>query len=176
MWTEYFYTTEFHKERDYINYLKNIERLVRSCKEYRVWTALCREHGGWRCAVSGLTLDDCSIEIHHTPYTLFDLCAIVLHNWKSSRGFTTLEIAYKVMELHFQGLVGWVPLTKTNHEAAHSGTLVVPLSKVRGNWHLLEGRFELPGDVLVRVRYLIDKMRAADELYEQTRKPQLRGS
>ena len=38
------------------------------------------------------------------------------------------------MEEHYRGLIGLVPLTTTLHEMAHNRTIIVPITKVEGNY------------------------------------------
>lgn len=76
-----------------------------------------------------------SLEFHHYPFTLFDLVAIVLQD-KINKGVKDISpflIANEVMQLHYENLVGLVPLSKTVHELAHSGEIFISLDLVFGN-------------------------------------------
>lgn len=121
-----------------------IEKTVRSSPEYRRYiTYLKNELDLRKCAIMpGLDTDDAefTLEFHHYPFTLFDICKIVGTYLLDSTGHTdaasvsTFQIAEAVMNEHFLGNVGLVPLSSTLHEIAHSGGIVIPLSKVNGNF------------------------------------------
>ena len=44
------------------------------------------------------------------------------------------SVAYEVMFLHYNGLVGLIPLSATVHELVHNKYLFVPLDRVYGYW------------------------------------------
>ena len=156
------YTKEWYKESDWLKFVKNVEKIIRGSIEYHGWVALCREQGGYRCAITNLTVDHAQIEIHHTPYTLFDLVVIVMDNDMPPQGWCTFEVAHRVMKLHWNGFVGWVPLATTIHQAVHANKLVVPLSVVRGNWQEIERMYRVPNDVKRRVSIQVQKMQEAE--------------
>ena len=92
-----------------------------------------------RCAfLQGTTVDAenrISIEIHHYPFTLYDICIIVYNKREHFRESVELEmVAKEVMQRHYELLVGLIPLSKTVHELAHSENLFIPVDHVLGNW------------------------------------------
>ena len=128
-------TTEKQKDK----LIKTIERLVRSSLEYKDLIKYLRNY---------INMDECEffpnfkagkkrgmIEIHHSPYDLYSLVWIVLEKQLQEKGYIDeLDVAEEVMYLHYQGLVGLIPLSITAHELVHDGQLIVPLNCVRGKF------------------------------------------
>ena len=77
-----------------------------------------------------------SIELHHEPFTLYDIVATVLTKYQEEGlPINDLNIADEVMELHYSNKVGLVPLSKTAHQIIHNSTkLMVPLNMVYGQY------------------------------------------
>lgn len=77
-----------------------------------------------------------SIEIHHEPFTLFDICDVILSKWlKKDWNLDPYLMAEEVMKLHYMNLVGLVPLSITVHQLVHDGKLFVPLQNVKGDFN-----------------------------------------
>jgi hypothetical protein len=81
------------------------------------------------------------IEIHHEPFTLYDIVAIVLNKYmETGMPINESYIAEEVMELHYRNMVGLIPLSKTVHQLYHSsikndtGKLFIPINMVYGNF------------------------------------------
>jgi len=127
------------------NFIRCVEKLARGSLEYREWLKRVRTCGGYRCKVCGMTLDESSIEIHHTPLTLFDLAEYALLKLPSA---STLQCAHYVMYLHEKDLVGWISLCKSHHEAVHNFKCSFRIEDIGGNWRkLLE---VVPNDIQQR--------------------------
>ena len=127
-------------EKDFGKYLKDIERLVRNSSEYRRFISYIRDYMDMdRCAFFKDTTKDrdskVKIEIHHHPFTLFDICKIV-YNKRLFYGESTERemVAKEVMQLHYQLVVGLIPVSKTIHELAHNEWIFIPVENVLGNW------------------------------------------
>jgi len=117
-----------------VSFIKCVEKLARGSLEYREWLKRVREQGGYKCSVCGLTLDETSIEIHHTPLTLYDIAEYALLRLPCA---TTLQCANYVMYLHERDLVGWVPLCKSHHEAVHNFKCAFDVNGIKGGWREL---------------------------------------
>ena len=71
------------------------------------------------------------IEIHHIPFTLYDIASIVLKKYEAENlPIDPLMIAQEIMMLHYQGFVGLVPLSTTVHQLYHRGDIFIPLQYV----------------------------------------------
>jgi hypothetical protein len=127
-------------DKDKVKLIKSIERDVRSSLENKDYTGYLREYIDMtQCSFfQGVVKNGkskVSIEIHHEPFTLFDISQIVLEKWiREGNPIRPLKIAKEVMKLHYQNKVGLIPLSTTVHQLVHSGKLFIPLQNVRGNF------------------------------------------
>ena len=115
--------------------------IIRSSNEYRDYIAFLKEYVDMtKCAffnnVSNEQSRKIRIEIHHEPFTLFDIVQIVLSKWQAECiPLNDLLIADEVMSLHFRNCVGLIPLSKTVHETVHSNSnVVIPLYLIYGKY------------------------------------------
>lgn len=118
--------------------IKKIEMVVRSSPEYREYIKYLKEYVDLTAChffnqVKNNGRRKISIEIHHEPFTLFDITNIVLTRWiENGMTLNTFLIAEEVMKLHFQNKVGLIPLSITVHELVHDGKIFIPLQDVYG--------------------------------------------
>lgn len=128
-------------DKDKDKFIKRCEKIVRSSIEYRDYINFLREHVNMsRCAffnaIDGSDNRRIKIEIHHEPFTLYDITAVVVERWiDSGMELNAMLIADEVLELHYNNEVGLIPLSKTIHEVVHnSNKIVIPLNMVYGNY------------------------------------------
>lgn len=123
--------------------IKKIESLIRQSFEYKNYITYIKEELDiTQCALlEGIDIKDISgvsLELHHAPFTLFDIVEIITNKMFDDMPVGTtisnFDIAKQVMYEHYAGNVGLVPLTKTIHEAVHNGVIVIPASKIYGNY------------------------------------------
>jgi hypothetical protein len=153
MWTREFFSTG-----DYNSYIKNIEKMIRNSVEYKDWVQMLRdEQGAYKCFISGATLDECTIEIHHTPFTLFDIIDIVISS--KTEKFCTFTIALEVMQLHFDNFIGWYPLTSTLHEKVHNEIIKLESNQLRGNFLELTNKYNISKDIKVKVKKVFEELK-----------------
>lgn len=128
---------DLSNEKEYKRYVSDVERLVRNSIEYRNLINYLRNSEGMNtCAF----LDNVSnengnmrIEIHHSPFTLFDIVNTVINKRvKNAEPMDVELVAEEIMYLHYMGWVGLVPLSETIHEMVHNSFLFVPTNIVRG--------------------------------------------
>ena len=139
------YYVPLNTDKDKHKFIKRIENVIRSSNEYRDYIAFLKEH---------VDLDKCiffqnvssnknskrriSIELHHEPFTLYDIVKVVLESFiENGNTINDLMIADDVLRLHYENKVGLVPLSKTAHEMIHaeeSAKLTIPLNMVYGNY------------------------------------------
>ena len=110
--------------RDYINFLKNYMDMNRCWFFQKV----CQEKTNGRKRIS--------IEIHHAPFTLYDIVSTVIDRFQEEgRPLNALLIADEVMELHYANKVGLIPLSKTMHQVVHNSSKIkIPLYATYGNY------------------------------------------
>jgi hypothetical protein len=127
-------------DRDKVKLVKSIERIVRGSMEYKQYVAFLRkEIDMTMCSYfTNISKKDgakVSIEIHHEPFTLYDITLIILEKWiNEGQKINPVLIAEEVMKVHYQGRVGLIPLSITIHDLVHSGKIFIPLQNVYGDF------------------------------------------
>lgn len=133
-------TYDIYSDKDFKKYIQDVEREVRSSIEYKRAIRYLKDYMGMNESaffddISSEHDNKISIELHHSPFTLFDI-ALIVFNKRLYYG-ETLELqatSKEVTKLHYYLVVGLVALTKTEHELVHSSFLFVPANKVLGNY------------------------------------------
>lgn len=127
-----FDTNEFRK------YITDIKRICRGSFEYRRMINYLRENMDMnKCSfyenVNNIDTFKIKIHIHHHPFTIEDICCIVYNKRLSHNESLEVEmVAKEVMYLHYNLLVGLIPLAETPHELVHNNYLFIPIDKVLG--------------------------------------------
>lgn len=122
--------------------VKYMEKEIRSSYEYNNYIHYLKEELDLtKCPLlPGLDCSNgaASLEFHHYPLNLYEITEIVGKQMLSSLGsddsLSCFDISEQVMKEHYLGNIGLIPMTKTLHEMAHNNTIVVPISKVNGNY------------------------------------------
>lgn len=140
-----FATILFYKDIDYFKdeilynrFVKEVEKLVRTSKEYSAFVGYIKNKLGINfCQVSSniYESDKVVIEMHHGPiFTLYDICSVIL-NWFIKHGYkiTTFRVANKVIDEHFAMRVQVVMMAITNHEAVHNRDIFLNVKQGIGN-------------------------------------------
>ena len=136
------YYTNISTDRDRHKFVNRVERIVRSSLEYRDYIQFLKENVGLDSCVffqnvtSGNKRGRISIEMHHEPFTLYDIVNTVITKYQDEGiPINDLNIADEVMMLHYENKVGLVPLSKTAHQIVHNSTkLMVPINMCYGNY------------------------------------------
>jgi len=131
---------EFEDEKKLKRYIKSIESLVRSSIEYKGYIKYLKEEQDLT-SCKFLSNVDCkdmkgvSIEFHHYPFNLYEITDTILKKQTDfyAHSTNTFELANEVMRIHYENMIGLVPLTKTVHELAHNGEVFINLNLVYGN-------------------------------------------
>lgn len=144
---EYFVDVSTPKAKH--KFISRIERLVRSSKEYRDYISFLKDECDLsRCAfLSNVNTKEnrrFKIEFHHEPFTLYDICSIVISKFiNNGERLNSLLISDEVMSVHYENLVGLIPLNTTFHTMYHeSEKLIIPLNCVYGNYVELLNKYE----------------------------------
>jgi len=126
----------FENETEYMKFIKNCEKLIRGCLEYKLWRNYITDVLQIQsCAITEERSDQCSTEIHHHIPSLFMVCkAIVNEKLEKEEPFCSFDICMKVIELHFLNQIGFVVLISSLHEKFHNGFLNIPKRLIRGNY------------------------------------------
>ena len=127
-------------DRDFKQYMSAIEKDVRGSFEYKQMIQYMRENMDMnKCSfyqnVNNIDTFKIKIEIHHEPITLYDICLIVFNKRKFYHESLDEEmVAKEVMYLHYNLMIGLIPLAETVHELVHNQYLFVPTDKVLGRY------------------------------------------
>lgn len=127
-------------EKDHARMLQDIERAIRNSFEYRSLIGYLRETEGMNtCSflanVTNIDNPKVRIEIHHTPFSLYDIVsAVTKRRLHEQNLYDIFDIAKEVMWLHYSGWVGLIPVCDMVHELIHNSYIFVPTYIVRGNY------------------------------------------
>lgn len=134
-----FGTEQFDSDKQRRKFINSVKSIVRHSPEYKLW----REYitvtlGENYCVVTGELKREVTINIHHHPFTLYEIIDNVIEEFLTEGAlFTSLDVSKKVMQLHYEDKIGYVPLATTIHEKYHNGFLQIPIEVVKGNWKQL---------------------------------------
>jgi len=130
-----YYVKNFFDSTSFNKFVKAVEKLVRKSDEYSAYLGDLRSTVKLKnCAYLGnIDPDMVSIEFHHYPFTLYDIiCLITEKMLKEKAKVSTFKVAAVCMDLHFNNLIGLIPLTVTVHELVHNGEIFINLKYVYG--------------------------------------------
>lgn len=143
-------------DKDKLKLIKTVESIVRRSLEYKQYIRFLRDEIDMTACSYFANISNAdghkrvSIEIHHEPFTLFDITQIVLEKFiANDEDINPLLIASEVMSLHYKNMVGLLPLSVTAHQLVHDGKLFVPLQNVYGDYikFLQEYSEYIPSDI-----------------------------
>lgn len=141
------YNFKTNKERK--KFIDLVKKMVRGSMEYKEYISFIKSHHDMdKCIVlqnlpTGVRGKRYSVEIHHDPFTLKEIINTVI----SKREFLGEKInpyvvSEEVMELHFDGKVGLVPLSITQHELTECGKIFIPLQFMYQRYDLFYQEYE----------------------------------
>lgn len=137
-------------------FVDSVEVIVRKSSEYKDYVAYLKEFIDMtRCSfftnIENVKSRKLKIEIHHEPFSLYELVLIVLRrHLKEESSINKFAIAEEVMELHYQNFVGLIPLSLTVHKLVHNSKLFIPIQAVYGNIPEFIRRYNdyIPSDIM----------------------------
>lgn len=126
----------FRTPKDRVKFIKSVEATCRKSMEYKEYIKFLKRNTDLRrCAIlKGLNTNNgkrYSIEIHHEPFTLFDIVETVLNKREMlGEKIEPISIADEVMGLHYDGKVGLIHLSATMHQLVHDDKIFIPLQYI----------------------------------------------
>lgn len=149
-------------QKDFKKYMTRLENIIRNSYEYKQMVNYLKENLDMnKCSfyenVSNKDNYKIKIHIHHEPITLYDMCIVVFNKRSMYHESLSEEmVAKEVMFLHYNLMIGLIPLAETPHELVHNSYLFVPTTKVLGRYREFVNRyyeFFLPEqlDILERI-------------------------
>lgn len=133
------YTFRTPKER--VKFIKMVESVCRKSMEYKEYIRFLKRNTDLRrCTVlKNLNTRNgkkYTIEVHHEPFTLFDIVETVLNKREMlGEKIEPLSIADEVMALHYDGKVGLIHLSATMHQLVHDDKIFIPLQYIYQNYN-----------------------------------------
>ncbi|HRT03678.1 MAG TPA: hypothetical protein P5513_07045 [Candidatus Diapherotrites archaeon] len=134
---ESLFVDDFLTEKEEKRFIKEVEKIIRKSPEYDRWIRFV--HGslgsGFVCYLTGHISDECNIELHHYPITLFNYVQIAMYNLDN---YTSFDLAKQVMFWHFDK-----PKIFLNHFLSRQSlhTNLVQSPKLYSNYQKLLGCF-----------------------------------
>jgi hypothetical protein len=171
---ESFYFAKFYDDKEYKKFINSVEKLIRGSKEYKTYVELLRTNLqglNFDNILSNITNLDADMEFHHYPVTLYEIVDVVMTDkLLRKKQFTSFTIAKEVMEMHYKNIIGLVPLTKMNHELAHSGDIFISKKQVFGDYREFLKLYEkaIPAS-------LNEKIKEMEELSEKNAPSDIQG-
>ena len=153
----YYAITEFESEKKIIGFIKKVEGIVRRSTEYTKLIKYIREELELNnCSImNDVTSDEALIELHHAPFTLFDIVEAALnHRLENRIPITTLSLAEEVIIYHYEGIVGLIQLTKTMHDLVHSKRVSISPEMIIGKYDVFFKRFEKYLSDAAKLKYM----------------------
>jgi len=136
-----FLTWDLEDDKELNKYFKTIEKEVRGSIEYRKFIQYLKNNYNMdKCSFIRLPTkmegyDSIRIEIHHYPFTLYDVVLIVYRKRIYYQESLDVQmVAKEVMMLHYKLLIGLIPLSKTVHQLVHDSKLFIPVQNVLGRY------------------------------------------
>ena len=126
----------FKTPKDRVKFIKQVEATCRKSMEYKDYMKFLKRNTDLkRCTVlKGLNTEGgkkYTIEIHHEPFTLFDIVETVLNKHEDlGIKIDPLNIADEVMGLHYDGKIGLIHLSTTMHQLVHDDKIFIPLQYI----------------------------------------------
>lgn len=141
-----FYFQDYYDDKLINKFIKSTEAIIRQSREYNDYLSLLKTNYNilnFDNLQSHISDGDASIEIHHYPFTLYDIVDTVMtYHIIQKDKFTSFSLAKEIMDLHFQHKIGFVPLTITNHQLAHDEAIFISLKQVFGDWKAFYKQYE----------------------------------
>lgn len=142
------YDFDLNDEKSFKKYIKTLEKTVRDSFEYKELIQFLRRYMDMnQCAfyqnVNNADNTKVRIEVHHEPLSLYDICIIVYNkrvafNEPLDEEYVAKEVTY----LHYNLMVGLIPLAETVHQLVHAQYLFVPTTAVLGKYREFVNRYE----------------------------------
>lgn len=131
-------------EKDFRKYINDVKKTARKSLEYSMLMQYLKNNFNMKESsffenVNNIDTNKIKIEIHHSPYTLEDICTTVFNKRVFyGEDIDVEDVAKEVMYVHYFLIVGLISLSQTEHELVHNQYLFIPTDKVLGNYKEFE--------------------------------------
>jgi len=135
---------EFEEEKEMKRFIKTCESIIRKSPEYKIWTNYIRDSIGIvKCALTNERHGHVTCDIHHHPVSLYTIVrGIIIDYLIKGDDFCCLDVAIKILELHYENRVGYISIIRSLHEKFHNGFLNLPMELVMGDYkHFMDNYY-----------------------------------
>ena len=164
IYSESFYFEDIYSDARVKRFIKSVERLVRNSEEYTEYLAYLHSSSDYFNRdnfLSNINDEVASIELHHYPFTLYEISEIVLNkNIMDNKKVTTFDVAKEIMDLHAKNLIGLIPLSITVHELAHTGRLNIHKDQIFGDYSTFMSIYNKA--ISADLKHKVDKMESQE--------------
>lgn len=137
IYAESFCFQDYFDDQATKRFIKNTEKTIRTSNDYKAYISqiknvfiLTKDN-----ILSNITDSEASIELHHYPFSLYDIVdAVMATHILDDKEFTSFSLADEIMDLHFNHKIGLVPLSITTHELAHDGEIFLRKDQIFGQY------------------------------------------
>lgn len=141
-------------------FIRYVETMARHSMELKNYIEFLKENVDMQsCAIlNGVEMGMARIELHHFPFTLFDIARIVVDKALANESdVSSFRLVEEIVRIHYEGIVGLIPLSETVHELAHAGKITLALGSVSGNWKEFVKRYApyLTNEDIDKLKFLI---------------------
>lgn len=159
-------------------FIQSIEAIIRTSMEYQNFVKYLKSEAKlvYCDILRGLdeeAMKELSLEIHHYPFTLYDITEAVLNRYlMNNQDFSRLSIANEVMGLHYSLKVGLIPLTVSMHQLAHSGGIMVDVDNIFGGFQdfVEEYKLFITDEATAKLKVYVGKSRNKELLKNNNQK------
>lgn len=173
IYCETFYFDDIYDEKKVKQFIKAVESVVRRSSYYSEYIGKINELGITNCALLGNVSKNSEtkveVEMHHFPWTLYDIVQIHLNKAISNeRKFTTFSLANDIIRDHYNNIIPLVPLCKTAHQLVHTGDAAISVKQVFGDIHEFINKYEeyMTDEMIIKYNKIIEYSENSDLLYE----------
>jgi hypothetical protein len=115
----------FSNPNDLFKFIKDVELVIRTSKEYTAYLKYLKETIGLRQCALYSEIDDSKapIEMHHGPiFTLYDIVEIhIAYLFKKELPINSFNLAHNILKDHWNNIIQVVMLCRAAHIAVHNG-------------------------------------------------------
>lgn len=160
---------DLNSGKDFNKYISDLEKIVRGSYEYKALINHLRNYYEMNKSASFQSLSNTDsrvrIEIHHSPFTLYDICRIVYDKRSFYHQDLSIEmVAKEVMELHYRRVVGLVPVTETEHQLVHNQYYFIPTTILWGRYDLFVSMYN---QFLEEYKSVLEEIEEYSKVYDQ---------
>lgn len=162
---------DLNDPKDFERYVVDVKRDARTSFEYSHYMAFLKENFDMnKCSfmenITSLNSRRIKIEIHHDPFTIEDIIRIVIRKRLAyCENMAVEQVSKEVLYLHYNLMVGLIPLCTTVHELVGNNYIFVPTTEVFGNYKEFAQRYD--DFIDPEMKAVLNRIEEATEAYSE---------